>query len=135
MRSKDSMLTSKVNLKKRKLFGKENLNSLKDKRIKPRRTTKMPSSNSNKLLINFRKSIWMERPSMNIIRVLLCNNLKINSRKRSKNQWNRSFQNKCNSKLKSRGLRRTTRILTKDLNYKEAAKTLQTRILRKSSKE
>ena len=49
MRWKDNMPTFKVSWKRKKHFGKANLNSLKSKRIKLKKTMKMLSNNSSKL--------------------------------------------------------------------------------------
>ena len=53
-RWKDNMLTFRVSLRKRRLFGKASSTSLRSKRSKPRRTTRTLSANSSKLLISFR---------------------------------------------------------------------------------
>jgi len=55
MKSKDSMLIFKVSLRKRKLFGKVNLNSLRSKRSKPREIKKRDLNNSKLQSINFKK--------------------------------------------------------------------------------
>ena len=68
-KSKDSTQTSKVNLRKKKLFGKASLTSLKSKKIKPRRTTRMHSNNSNKLWINFKSHKTKTSRSMNKTKV------------------------------------------------------------------
>jgi len=55
MKSKDNMLIFKVSLRKRKLFGKVNLNSLRSKRSKPREIKKRDLNNSKLQSINFKK--------------------------------------------------------------------------------
>lgn len=51
---KDNMLIYRVSLKKRKLFGRANLSSLKSKKSRLRRTMKMLLSNSRQLSTSFK---------------------------------------------------------------------------------
>jgi hypothetical protein len=64
MKSKESMLTSKVNLTKRKLFGKISLSSIRNKRSKPKKIKKRTYFNSNKLLTNSRRHRMNPRASI-----------------------------------------------------------------------
>lgn len=132
MKLKDNMQTFKVNLKRKKHFGKVSLNSQRDKKIKPKKTMKMLLSNSNKQLINSKKLIWMEKLNTNIIKVWLCSSLKINSRKKSKSKQIKKFKIKCNFKVQSKDQKRTIKILMKDQNCKEAVNPPKTTLLRKN---
>ena len=81
MKWKDNMPTFKVSWKKKKHFGKANLNSLKSKRIKLKKTMKMLSNNSSKQLTNSKDPRTRVRPSMSTTTTLSSPNLSPNSRK------------------------------------------------------
>ena len=55
MTLKDNTLIYRVNLKKKRLYGKANLNSLKSKRIKLKKIKRRDLNNSKLQLINSRK--------------------------------------------------------------------------------
>ena len=55
MTLKDNTLIFRVNLKKKRLYGKANLNSLKSKRIKLKKIKRRDLNNSKLQLINSRK--------------------------------------------------------------------------------
>tara|TARA_B110000285_G_C15113195_1_gene612405 strand:+ start:1127 stop:1429 length:303 start_codon:yes stop_codon:yes gene_type:complete len=98
MKLKDNMPIFKVNLKKRKLFGKVNLNSLKSKKNKLREIKKKDSNNSRLLSINSKRLITIASPKMSKITVWLCSNLNKNSRGKRKIKKKTTLLKMSNSK-------------------------------------
>lgn len=116
MKSKDNMLIFKVNSRKKKLFGKVNLNSLKSKKSKLRETKKKDLNNSKLLSINYKRLIMIANPRMSKIMVWLCNSLNKNSKGKRKNK-KRIIPNKTsNSKRLLKDSKKKTKLWTKDLS-------------------
>lgn len=63
MKSRENTLSLRVNLIRKKLFGKTNLSSTRSKRSKPRRTKKKTSFNSNRPQISYKRLKMNQRTS------------------------------------------------------------------------
>lgn len=110
MKLKDNMLIFKVNLKKRKLFGKVNLNSLKSKKNKLREIKKKDSNNSKLLSTNSKRLITIASPKTSKITVWSCSNLNKNSKGKRKIKRRTTSLKTSNSKKQLKDLKKKTKL-------------------------
>jgi len=110
MKLKDNMPIFKVNLKKRKLFGKVNLNSLKSKKNKLREIKKKDSNNSKLLSTNSKRLITIASPKTSKITVWSCSNLNKNSKGKRKIKRRTTSLKTSNSKKQLKDLKKKTKL-------------------------
>lgn len=115
--SKDNMPIFNPNLRKKKLYGKANSNSLRNKKIKLREIKKRVLNNSKLPLINCKRLTMIANLRMSKITVWSWLNLRLNSRKRRKIKRRLIKIKMINSRKQSRDLRKKTKLLMKDLNF------------------
>ena len=109
MKLKDNMPIFKVNLRKRKLFGKVNLNSLRNKRIKPRKIRKKGLSNFKLPSTNSKRLIPIANLRMSKIMEWLCNSLSKNSNEKRRSKKKDSLTKTNNSKRPSKDWKKKTK--------------------------
>jgi len=109
MKLKDNMPIFKVNLKKKKLFGKVNLNSFRSKKNRLREIRRKDSNNSKLLLINSKRLTMIASPKMSKITAWLCNSLNKNSKGRRKIKKKTTLLKTSNSKKLSKDLKKKTK--------------------------
>lgn len=107
---KDNMLIFNQSLKKKKLFGKVNSNSLRSKKTKLKEIKKRVLSNSKLLLINCKRLTMTASLRMNKITEWFLLSLRLNSRKRKKIRKKLIKTKMINSKRQSRDLRKRIKL-------------------------
>ena len=110
MTLKDNTLIFKVNLKKKRLYGRVNLNSLKSKKIKLKKIKRRVLNSSKLQSINSRKLITIVNQRMSKITEWLCNSLSKNSKKKRKSKRNNIPTKMSNFKRLSRDQKKKTKL-------------------------
>lgn len=117
MRLKGNMLIYRVSWRRRRLCGKVSLNSLRNKKNKPRETKKKASSNSKLPSINFKRLMPIANPKMSKITVWSCNNWSKSSRKKEMINKSNTINKTINNPKWSKDSKKRTKQWMKDWNW------------------